>query len=82
MELLVTTKAEKIQEVKVSLEDKELQAADVLLLLETHESECSLRYERIEEKLTEQKAFLEKLDLRMWGIAALIVGVAVAERFV
>ena len=82
MELLVTTKAEKIQEVKVSLEDKELQAADVLLLLETHESECSLRYERIEEKLTDQKAFLEKLDLRMWGIAALIVGVAVAERFV
>ena len=78
----MTTKAEKIQEVKVSLEDKELQAADVLLLLETHESECSLRYERIEEKLTEQKAFLEKLDLRMWGIAALIVGVAVAERFV
>jgi len=82
VELLVTTKAEKIQEVKVSLEDKELQAADVLLLLETHESECSLRYERIEEKLTDQKAFLEKLDLRMWGIAALIVGVAVAERFV
>ena len=78
----MTTKAEKIQEVKVSLEDKDLQAADVLLLLETHESECSLRYERIEEKLTEQKAFLEKLDLRMWGIAALIVGVAVAERFV
>ena len=78
----MTTKAEKIQEIKVSLEDKELQAADVLLLLETHESECSLRYERIEEKLTDQKAFLEKLDLRMWGIAALIVGVAVAERFV
>ena len=78
----MTTKAEKIQEVKVSLEDKELQAADVLLLLETHESECSLGYERIEEKLTDQKAFLEKLDLRMWGIAALIVGVAVAERFV
>ena len=78
----MTTKAEKIQEVKVSLEDNELQAADVLLLLETHESECSLRYERIEEKLTDQKAFLEKLDLRMWGIAALIVGVAVAERFV
>ena len=78
----MTTKAEKIQEVKVSLEDKELQAADVLLLLETHESECSLRYERIEEKLTDQKAFLEKLDLRMWGLAVLIVGVAVAERFV
>jgi len=75
------TRAKKVQEVTVSMEDKELQAKDVLLLLESHEKECSARYERIEEKLTDQKAFLEKLDLRMWGLAVLIVGVAVAERF-
>jgi hypothetical protein len=77
----MATRAKKLQEVTVSLEDKELQAKDVLLLLESHEKECSSRYERIEEKLTDQKAFLEKLDLRMWGLAVLIVGVAVAERF-
>jgi len=77
----MATRAKKIQEVTVSMEDKELQAKDVLLLLESHEKECSARYERIEEKLTDQKAFLEKLDLRMWGLAVLIVGVAVAERF-
>jgi hypothetical protein len=77
----MATRAKKIQEVTVSMEDKELQAKDVLLLLESHEKECSSRYERIEEKLTDQKAFLEKLDLRMWGLAVLIVGVAVAERF-
>jgi hypothetical protein len=77
----MATRARKLQEVTVSLEDKELQAKDVLLLLESHEKECSSRYERIEEKLTDQKAFLEKLDLRMWGLAVLIVGVAVAERF-
>jgi hypothetical protein len=77
----MATRAKKLQEVTVSLEDKELQAKDVLLLLESHEKECSSRYERIEEKLTEQKAFLEKLDVRMWGLAVLIVGVAVAERF-
>ena len=77
----MVTRAKKLQEVTVSLEDKELQAKDVLLLLESHEKECSSRYERIEEKLTDQKAFLEKLDLRMWGLAVLIVGVAVAERF-
>jgi hypothetical protein len=77
----MATRARKLQEVTVSLEDKELQAKDVLLLLESHEKECSSRYERIEEKLTEQKAFLEKLDVRMWGLAVLIVGVAVAERF-
>jgi hypothetical protein len=77
----MATRAKKIKEVTVSMEDKELQAKDVLLLLESHEKECSARYERIEEKLTDQKAFLEKLDLRMWGLAVLIVGVAVAERF-
>lgn len=77
----MATRAKKIQEVTVSMEDKELQAKDVLLLLESHEKECSARYERIEEKLSDQKAFLEKLDLRMWGIAALIVATAVAERF-
>lgn len=77
----MATRAKKTKEVTVSMEDKELQAKDVLLLLESHEKECSARYERIEEKLTDQKAFLEKLDLRMWGLAALIVGVAVAERF-
>jgi hypothetical protein len=77
----MATRAKKLQEVTVSLEDKELQAKDVLLLLESHEKECSSRYERIEEKLTDQKAFLEKLDLRMWGLAALIVTTAIAERF-
>jgi len=77
----MATRAKKLKEVTVSLEDKELQAKDVLLLLESHEKECSSRYERIEEKLTDQKAFLEKLDLRMWGLAALIVATAIAERF-
>lgn len=77
----MASKIQKLSEVTVSMEDKELQAKDVLLLLAGHEEECSARYERIEEKLTEQKAFLEKLDLRLWGLAILIVGVAVAERF-
>ena len=76
------SKAEKIKEIALSLEDEELQAKDVLLLLEYHESECAARYDRIEEKLSDQKTFLEKLDMRMWGIAALIVATAIAERFV
>ena len=75
------SKADTIKEIALSLEDEELQAKDVLLLLEYHEKECNTRYERIEEKLADQKAFLEKLDIRMWGIAALIVATAVAERF-
>jgi len=66
--------------VTLELEDKELRAKDVLLLLEKHEAECSLRYERIEERLEDQKTFLEKLDMRMWGIAALIVATFLAEK--
>lgn len=78
----MASKIQKIQEVTLSMEDKELNAKDVLLLLADHEQECSARYERIEEKLSDQKKFLEKLDLRIWGIAGLIVATAVAERFI
>jgi hypothetical protein len=78
----MAAKMKKVQEVALKMEDKDLAAKDVLLLLAEHESECNTRYERIEEKLSDQKAFLEKLDMRMWGIAALIVATAIAERFV
>lgn len=78
----MAAKMHKVQEVALKMEDKDLAAKDVLLLLAEHESECNTRYERIEEKLSDQKAFLEKLDMRMWGIAALIVATAIAERFV
>jgi len=78
----MAAKMHKVQEVALNMEDKDLAAKDVLLLLAEHESECNTRYERIEEKLSDQKAFLEKLDMRMWGIAALIVATAIAERFV
>jgi len=77
----MAVKMHKVQEVALKMEDKDLAAKDVLLLLAEHESECNTRYERIEEKLSDQKAFLEKLDMRMWGIAALIVATAIAERF-
>jgi len=52
---------------------------EVLKQLEKHEAECTLRYKRIEERLDDHKSYLEKLDFRMWGLAALIIGVAVAE---
>ena len=54
---------------------------EVLLKLEHHEAECALRYERIEEKLSEQSESLKLLDTKIWGIAALIIATAVAERF-
>jgi len=46
---------------------------EMLALLEKHEEECNRRYSKIERGL-------EKLDMRMWGIAALIVGAAILEK--
>jgi hypothetical protein len=66
--------------VSLSLEDEELRAKDVLLLLERHESECNIRYEAINEKLSSQSETLKTLDNRMWGIAALIVATFLAEK--
>jgi len=71
-------KEEKV--VTLSLEDKELQAKEVLLLLERHESECNIRYEAINEKLASQSETLKTLDMRMWGIAALIIATFLAEK--
>lgn len=54
---------------------------EVLIKLEQHEAECNLRYLRIEEKLGEQSESLKLLDTKIWGIAALIIATAIAERF-
>ena len=71
-------------EINLEMEDKELQAKDVLLLLERHESECNLRYEAINQKLVQQHETLEKLDSRMWVIGILVVaapfGMLIVER--
>ena len=59
-----------------------MKSEEMLNKLEQHEAECNLRYMRIEERLDEQRDTLKGLDLRIWGIGALIIGLAVAERFV
>jgi len=50
-----------------------MKAQDVLTIMEKHEKESDKRFERIEKQL-------ERLDMRLWGIAALIVAAAIAER--
>ena len=42
--------------------------------MEKHEKESDRRFERIEKQL-------ERLDMRLWGIAVLIIAAAVAGRF-
>ncbi len=50
-----------------------MKADDVLKLLEKHEKECNGRYAQIQKQL-------DKLDQRLWGIAALIIAAAVVQR--
>ena len=73
-----------VAQVKLEMEDQELKAKDVLVLLEKHESECNLRYKAINEKLETQAATLEKLDQRMWFVGVLVVaapfGMLLVER--
>ena len=43
-----------------------MKADDVLKLLEKHEADCSERYAQIQKQL-------DRLDLKIWGLAVLII---------
>ena len=55
---------------------------DVLSKLEKHEAECALRYERIGERLDDQKNSLKALDVKIWGLAILIISVPILSQWV
>ena len=57
----------------VRLGEDEMKVEEVLAKLEKHEAECNLRYKRIDEKLDEHKASLKNLDVKLWGLAILVV---------
>jgi hypothetical protein len=61
--------------------EDEMRVEEVLAKLEKHEAECNLRYQRVEEKLTEQKKTLEGLDLKIWGLGILIIVTPVIHKF-
>ena len=50
-----------------------MRVEEVLSKLEKHEAECNLRYTRIEERLDDHKNNLKSLDIKLWGLAVLIV---------
>jgi len=50
-----------------------MKVEEVLKLLEKHEAECNERYQKIDKQL-------DKLDMRLWGIALLIIATAVAGK--
>ena len=49
--------------------------------IRTHERECALRYERIEERLAEGASKFQKLERMIWGVYILIVGSILIPQF-
>jgi hypothetical protein len=67
---------------KLASHDRDImKIAEVLSKLEKHEAECDLRYKRIEEKLGEQKISMKSLDLKIWGLAVLIIIAPMVHKF-
>ena len=49
--------------------------------LKTHKKECTLRYERIEERLNEGSEKFKKLEMMIWGVYPFMVATIVAAKF-
>ena len=52
---------------------EDMKILELLAKLEKHEAECNLRYQQIEEKLSDHKNSLKAFDLKLWGLAVLIL---------
>ena len=53
---------------------------EALIKLEGHEKECAVRYANIEKRLEEGSDKFKKVELMLWGIYPLIIGLFIMER--
>ena len=49
------------------------EAEEAIARLEKHEAECSLRYQRLDEKLSEYSQFIKSVDGKLWAIGVLVL---------
>ena len=50
--------------------------------INTHERECALRYERIEERLKEGSKRFDSIDAKLWSVLVLLVaGIVIPQLF-
>lgn len=54
---------------------------ELLARLEKHEVECALRYKSIDERLENQDKILKGLDMKLWGLAGLILAASLGGFF-
>ena len=62
-------------------DEVEMKVEEVLAKLEKHEAECNLRYKNIEQRLDDHKATLKNLDMKLWGLAILIIIAPFVQKF-
>jgi|TARA_B110000259_G_C13788521_1_gene311613 hypothetical protein len=55
-------------------------AKEVLIRLEGHEKECTVRYANIEKQLDSGSAKFKKAELMLWSMYPLILGSALLDR--
>ncbi len=55
---------------------------EALNKLATHEKECSLRYQNIEQRLESGTKRFDKLETMLWAVYPFIVGAVVLVKFV
>ena len=67
--------AAKRTQVKVS------ESQQTLAELKTHQRECALRYERIEERLNEGSAKFKRLEMLLWGVYPFMIVTIVVSKF-
>ena len=53
---------------------------EALIKLEGHEKECAVRYANIEKRLDEGSDKFKKVELMLWGIYPLIIGLFIMGR--
>jgi hypothetical protein len=62
-------------------QSKVSESQQTLAELKTHQRECALRYERIEERLNEGSEKFKKLEMMIWGVYPFMVATIVAAKF-
>ena len=56
-------------------------AEEALQEINTHERECALRYERIEERLADGSRRFDRIERMLWGVIILIMGSLLVPQF-
>ena len=56
-------------------------AEEALQEINTHERECAIRYERIEERLADGSRRFDRIERMLWGVIILIIGSLLVPQF-